>query len=241
MQQLTLVTGGGRGLGASICRRLADEGHNLIIGYHDNQTAAEAVAQEVRQRGQEGIAIAVDITEEASIAQLFNQISTFGQLTGLVNNAGAVVAVGDLADNNAANIRRDIEVNLIGPILVAKYAVSVMKQHGGGAIVNISSAAATIGSPNTYVHYAAAKAGIDALTIGLSKEVAAHGIRVNTVSPGVLMTDFHQDPERPAKLSASIPLGRAGNSDEISGAVAWLLSEDAGYTTGANLRVAGGL
>jgi NAD(P)-dependent dehydrogenase (short-subunit alcohol dehydrogenase family) len=137
-------------------------------------------------------------------------------------------------------MRDALAVNVLGYLLCARRAVREMTASGGGAIVNISSAAATLGSPGEYVHYAAAKAAVDALTIGLSKEVAADGIRVNCVAPGVVWTDFHEDPQRPARVAAGIPMGRAGRPEEISGAVAWLLSDDASYTTGAVLRVAGG-
>jgi NAD(P)-dependent dehydrogenase (short-subunit alcohol dehydrogenase family) len=162
-------------------------------------------------------------------------------VTGLVNNAGSVQAVGALADNNFTSIRRDLDVNLVGVLLCSQHAIRVMSATGGGAIVNISSVAATTGSPGLYVHYAAAKAGVDAITVGLSKEVANLGIRVNAVAPGTIWTDFHQDPDRPAKVAETVPMGRAGQPEEIAGAVAWLLSGDAAYATGTIIRVAGGL
>ncbi len=138
-------------------------------------------------------------------------------------------------------MRRDIDLNLTGTLICSKHAVRSMTATGGGAIVNISSAAATLGSPGMYVHYAAAKAGVDALTVGLAKEVAALGIRVNAVAPGTIWTEFHQDPDRPAKVALTAPMQRAGQPDEIAGAVAWLLSDDAGFATGTVIRVAGGL
>lgn len=182
----------------------------------------------------------VDTVNEESVAAFFAAADQFGPVTAVVNNAGAAIAVGRLEDNDLSAIRRDIEVNLFGVIVCCKYAQASLTRAGGGVIVNISSAAATLGSPGTYVHYAAAKAGVDALTLGLSKELAPD-IRVNTVSPGTIWTQFHQDPDRPAKVAATVPLGRAGEAEEVAGAVAWLLSPDAGYVTGANLRVAGGL
>ena len=158
-----------------------------------------------------------------------------------MNNAGSASAVGTLAENDMADIRRDIDINLVGVILCTQRAVQVMSESGGGAIVNISSAAATLGGAGSYVHYAAAKAAVDGLTVGLSKEVAPLGIRVNAVAPGTIWTEFHRDPDRPAKVAMTVPLGRAGQPDEIAGAVAWLLSPDASYATGTIIRVAGGL
>jgi NAD(P)-dependent dehydrogenase (short-subunit alcohol dehydrogenase family) len=144
-------------------------------------------------------------------------------------------------DADAAGMRRAVDVNVIGYLLCARRAIRDMSRNGSGAIVNISSASATIGSPGQYVHYAAAKAAVDAMTVGLSKEVAADGIRVNCVAPGVIWTEFHQDPQRPAKVAANIPMGRSGQPQEIAGAVSWLLSDDASYATGTILRVAGGM
>jgi NAD(P)-dependent dehydrogenase (short-subunit alcohol dehydrogenase family) len=174
--------------------------------------------------------------------QLFDAAAQhLGPITGLVNNAGVSGPNGRLVDADAEGMRQALGVNVLGYLLCARRALRDMSRTGKGAIVNISSAAATIGSPGQYVHYAAAKAAVDAMTVGLSKEVAADGIRVNCVAPGTIWTDFHADPERPAKVAANIPMGRAGQPGEIAGAVSWLLSTDAAYTTGAVLRVAGGL
>ncbi|MFD0070000.1 SDR family oxidoreductase, partial [Streptomyces sp. NPDC127574] len=164
-----------------------------------------------------------------------------GPVTGLVNNAGISGPNGRLADADPTGMRQALEVNVLGYLLCARRAVREMTAGGGGAIVNISSAAATLGSPGQYVHYAAAKAAVDALTIGLSKEVAADGIRVNCVAPGTVWTDFHGDAGRAARMGAAVPMGRAGRAEEIAAAISWLLSPDASYTTGAVLRVAGGL
>jgi NAD(P)-dependent dehydrogenase (short-subunit alcohol dehydrogenase family) len=240
-QRVTVVTGGGRGIGAAICRRLAAEGHDLVIGYRHDAAAAEGVAADIRAAGHHALTVQVDTTDEGSVIALFERAAELGVVTGLVNNAGSVSAVGTLADNDLTAIRRDLDVNLVGVLACAKYAIRAMTPTGGGAIVNISSAAATLGSPGSYVHYAAAKAGVDALTVGLAKEVALLGIRVNAVAPGTIWTDFHQDPERPARVAPTVPLGRAGQPDEVAGAVAWLLSDDAGYATGTVIRVAGGL
>jgi NAD(P)-dependent dehydrogenase (short-subunit alcohol dehydrogenase family) len=237
---IAVVTGGGRGIGRAISLRLAGDGYDVVIGYRSDAAAAGSTAEEIRGLGQRALCVQVDTVDEESVAAFFAAADRFGPVTAVVNNAGAATAVGRLEDNDLGAVRRDIEVNLFGVIACCKYARISLAEAGGGVIVNISSAAATLGSPGTYVHYAAAKAGVDALTLGLSKELAPD-IRVNAVSPGTIWTQFHQDPDRPAKVAATVPLGRAGEAEEVAGAVAWLLSADAGYVTGANIRVAGGL
>ena len=239
--QLTVVTGGSRGIGAAICRRLAAEGQDVVITYLRDSDAADEVAADVRRLGQRALVLQTDTTEEHSVVELFDRAQAFGPLTGLVNNAGSASAVGPLEGNSLQAISQDLNVNLLGVISCSKYAIGPMSQAGGGSIVNISSAAATLGGAGTYVHYAAAKAAVEALTVGLSKELAGKNIRVNAVAPGTLWTDFHQDPDRPAKIAPTIPMGRAGQPHEIAGAVAWLLSDDASYATGATIRIAGGL
>jgi NAD(P)-dependent dehydrogenase (short-subunit alcohol dehydrogenase family) len=241
-RKVTVVTGGSRGIGAAVCRRLGAEGHDVVVGYRSDGAAAEGVVAAVREAGGRGVAVAVDTADEAAVERLFDVAAAeLGPVTGLVNNAGVSGPNGRLADADPAGMRAALEVNVLGYLLCARRAVRDMTESGGGAIVNISSAAATLGSPGQYVHYAAAKAAVDAMTVGLAKEVAAQGIRVNCVAPGTVWTEFHADPERPAWMADRIPLGRAGHPDEISGAVAWLLSGDASYATGAVLRVAGGM
>ncbi len=240
-QPVTVVTGGSRGIGAAICARLAADGHDIVLGYHSDAEAAGKVAGTVRDAGRRCTAVRVDTADEAAVDHLFDTAALLGPVTGLVNNAGVSGPNGPLAEADAAGIRRSLDVNVLGYLLCARRAVRDMARTGGGAVVNISSAAATLGAPGQYVHYAAAKAAVDAMTVGLSKEVAADGIRVNCVAPGTVWTDFHQDPQRPAQVAPRIPMGRAGQPDEIAGAVSWLLSADASYTTGAILRVAGGL
>lgn len=239
--KLTVITGGSRGIGAAISRRLATQGHDVVITYLRNRDGADEVAADVRHMGRRALVLQTDTTDEHSVVELFDQAQAFGTLTGLVNNAGSASAIGPLEENGLEVIGRDLDVNLWGVIACSKYAIGPMSQAGGGAIVNISSAAATLGGAGTYVHYAAAKAAVEAFTVGLSKELAGKNIRVDAVAPGTVWTDFHQDPDRPAKVAATIPMGRAGKPDEITGAVAWLLSDDAGYTTGTTIRVAGGL
>ncbi|MEV0523857.1 SDR family oxidoreductase [Streptomyces sp. NPDC050439] len=239
---VTVVTGGSRGIGAAISTRLAKDGHHIALGYHSDADAAEKVAAEVRATGARCLTVRMDTADEADVDRLFETAAAdLGPVTGLVNNAGIGAPVGPLADADVTAMRRALDVNVLGYLLCARRAIRDMQRTGaGGGIVNISSAAATLGAPGEYVHYAAAKGAVDTMTVGLSKEVAADGIRVNAVAPGVIWTEFHADPERPAKLAGNIPLGRSGHPDEIAAAVAWLLSAEASYATGTILRVAGG-
>lgn len=240
-QPLTVVTGGGRGLGAAISLRLASEGHDVVVSYLHDEIAAQGVARQIRAMGQRCEILQMDCADAGSVTAFFAGVREIGQLSGLVNNAGAAVAVGTLEENDLSLVSRDIATNLFGPLACIQQAIPLLRESGGGAIVNISSAAAQLGGAGTYVHYAAAKAGVEALTVGLSKELAPHSIRVNAVSPGTLWTEFHADPDRPEKVAANIPLGRAGRPEEVAGAVAWFLSADAGYATGSVLKVSGGL
>lgn len=209
-----------------------------MLGYLSDEAAAVATRDEIRALGVSCEIVAADITTDAGIAALFEAA---GPVTGVVNNAGATYRYAPLVDTPADEIRRTYAVNLVGPTLVARAAVSALAE--GGVIVNISSGAATLGSPGEYVHYAAAKAGIDALTKGLGLEVAPLGIRVVAVAPGLTETDMHAntgDPGRIARMAPQIPIGRAGSPDEVAEAVAWLMSEKAGYVTATTLRVTGG-
>lgn len=243
----TVITGGSRGIGRAIALRLAAEGHNVVLGYTSDAEAAEGVVAEIRALGRGCHAYRVDIADAASVRAFFATASEltelgteFGPITGVVANAGAIRATGPLVELDPADIEADLRVNLLGTILTCQAAIPVLAK-SRGSIVTIGSAAVASGSPNTYVHYAAAKAGVAVFTEGLARELAPQGIRVNCVEPGTVWTDFHEDPERPAQVAERIPLGRAGQPDEIAGAVAWLLSSDAAYATGANIRVAGGL
>ena len=239
---LTVVTGGGRGIGAATAVRLASAGHDLVLGYLSDKDAAQRTAERVQAAGGRCRAVAADLSDPAAVERLFDEAAEEGMVTGLVNNAGATLHIGDLADTPVEVIRRVVEVNLIGAILVARRAVRDLT--GGGAVVNVSSAAATLGSPHEYVHYAAAKAGVDTLTLGLAKEVAADGVRVNGVAPGLVRTDIHAaagDPGRLERVSGRIPQGRPGEPEEVAAAITWLLGDECSYVTGATLRVAGGL
>ncbi|MFE9535090.1 SDR family oxidoreductase [Streptomyces sp. NPDC006691] len=241
---VTLVTGGSRGIGAATCARLATDGHDLVLGYVSNEEAAREAAAAVRAAGARCVTVRADTSQEADVERLFDTAAAeLGPVTGLVNNAGVTGPLTRLADARTEDLRRVLEVNLLGYLLCCRRAARDMAASGGGAIVNISSAAATLGSPGDYVHYAASKAATDTLTIGLSKELGQDRIRVNAVSPGLIDTDMHAtmgDPGRPARMADSIPLGRPGQASEIAAAVSWLLSPDASYTTGAILRVSGG-
>jgi NAD(P)-dependent dehydrogenase (short-subunit alcohol dehydrogenase family) len=236
---VALVTGGSRGIGAAIARRLGREGWDVVVGFRADADAADEVVSAIVRDGGSAVAAQVDVVDEASLDRFAAAGAARGAVRGVVVNAGAVRAVGALVDNALDDIRADLDVNLLGAIATARAAIPVLGS--GSSIVLISSAAATVGGPGRYVHYAAAKAGVDALAIGLSKELAPRGIRVNAVAPGTTWTDFHLEPDRAAQVAPTVPLGRSAQPDEIAGAVAWLLSDDAGYATGAILRVAGGL
>jgi NAD(P)-dependent dehydrogenase (short-subunit alcohol dehydrogenase family) len=242
MAKVTVVTGGGRGIGAATSRRLAALGHDVVIGYRRDGDAARRVADDVRAHGVRAETIQVDTAVRAQVIDLFDRaVTELGPLTGLVNNAGVGSPIGPFVDVTEADLRRVFDVNVIGYVFCAQEAVRRMAP--GGAIVNVSSAAATLGSPGEYVHYAASKAAVNALTIGLSKELAKQGIRVNTVSPGIIDTEFHAgsgEPGRADRIGPNLPLGRAGQPVDIATAIAWLLSDEASFTTGADLRVAGG-
>ncbi|GAA4009071.1 SDR family oxidoreductase [Allokutzneria multivorans] len=241
---ITVVTGGGRGIGAAICVRLAADGHDVVIGYRSDREAASAVAKEVGERGGRALLVAMDTAVEADVERLFDVAAgELGPITGLVNNAGVTGKLGALVDTSTEDLRQVLDVNVLGYLLCARRAAKDMAGRGG-AIVNISSAAATLGSPGEYVHYAASKAATDAMTVGLAKELAKDGIRVNGVAPGTVHTRIHADmgdPDRPNRVASRIPLGRAGQPEEIAGAVSWLLSPDASFTTGTTIRIAGGL
>lgn len=240
----TLVTGGTRGIGAAVAHRLAAAGHDLVLGYRADRESAEATAAAVRARGVDCSLVAADLAAPAGVDELFAAAGR--PLTGVVNNAGWAGPLGPLAEADPEVVRRVVEVNLVAPLLVARAAVRALgRSHGGsgGVLVNISSGAATLGSPGEYVHYAAAKAGLDTLTLGLGKEAGPDGVRVVGVAPGAVRTRMHADSGdagRLDRIGGAVPLGRAGEPDEIAATVAWLMSPEASYVTATTVRVAGG-
>lgn len=242
-----LITGGSRGIGAAAARLAARNGWNVMISFVSASQAADAVVAECREAGVEAFAERADTGREDDINRLFEAArSRFGHLDGLVNNAGVTGRIGRLENAPADHIREVIDVNVTGALLVARAAIPLMStKHGarGGAIVNISSAATTLGSPNTFVWYAASKGAIDSMTIGLAQELAGDGIRVNAVAPGLIATDIHAsggDAERANKLAHLVPLGRIGKPEEMADVILYLLSDQSSYVTGHVLRAAGG-
>ena len=244
--KVLLVTGGSRGIGAATARLAARHGWTVAVNYSAQSLAADEVVRAIRAGGGTAISVRADVADEAQVLRMFEHVDAkLGRLTGLVNNAGVVDRAQPLAEHSLARWRRMFDINVIGTLLCAREAVrrmSTAQGGAGGSIVNLSSAAARLGAPNEYVDYAAAKAAIDALTIGLAKEVGGQGIRVNAVRPGLIDTDFHASggrPDRLRELQAGVPIGRGGTADEVAEAIVWLLSEQASYTTMSLMDVSG--
>jgi NAD(P)-dependent dehydrogenase (short-subunit alcohol dehydrogenase family) len=236
-----LITGGSRGIGAATVRLAAQRGYRVVFSYRREQAKAEALAQEVG-----AVAVQADVAHEADIVRLFETAEALGPLRAFVNNAAMLQPQARLESMDVARITHTFVVNTIGAILCAREAVRRMSTRlggQGGAIVNVSSAAARIGSPNEYVDYAASKGAIDTLTIGLAKEVATDGIRVNAIRPGLIYTEMHGDGGEPARvdrLKSGVPMARGGTAEEVANAVLWLLSDESSYVTGTILDVTGG-
>lgn len=245
-ERIVLVTGGSRGIGAAIARLCARDGWCVAVNYRSDVQAADAVVADIRRGGGEAHAFQADLRDAAAIPALFDAIERdVGVPLALVNNAGITGGLGRFVDLRERVLRDVLELNLVATMLCSQLLVRRWTRAGTqGRIVNVSSVAAATGSPHEYVHYAASKAAVDTFTIGLARELAGEGIRVNAVSPGVTRTDIHAaggDPQRAQRLAARIPLGRAAEAGEIAEAVAWLLSDRATYATGTIMRVAGGL
>jgi NAD(P)-dependent dehydrogenase (short-subunit alcohol dehydrogenase family) len=242
-----LITGGSRGIGAETARLAGSRGYHVCVNYLRDEAAAEQVAAAIRRAGGQAAILQGDVGKDTDIEHMFGWIdSNLPPLRGLVNNAGILSKQMRLEGMDAARLRRIFEVNSIGPMLCAREAVLRMARSRGGAggvIVNVSSIAARLGAPNEYIDYAASKGALDTFTLGLAREVAGEGIRVNGVRPGTIHTEIHAsggDPERANRLGPSIPMGRSGDSLEIAQAIMWLLSDEASYVTGAILDVSGG-
>lgn len=247
MKKIIIITGASRGIGAETALRAAARGYTVCVNYHSNAKAAEKVVGKIEASGGCALAVQADMSVEADILRLFDTVDReLGTLTALVNNTGILETHMRLEEMDAERLNRVFSTNVIGSFLCAREAVKRMstKQGGnGGAIVNVSSVAARLGSPNEYIDYAASKAAIDTLTIGLAKEVAEDGIRVNAVRPGVIYTDIHAlggEPGRVDRVKDAVPMKRGGTPDEVANAILWLLSDDASYTTGSLLDVSGG-
>lgn len=247
MDKVLIVTGGSRGIGAAVARLGAEQGYAVCISYLSNRAAAEQVVASIAGKGGRAIAVQADVAVEAQVVRLFEQVdSSLGPLTALVNNAGVLERQARVEDMDAERLGRVFATNVVGSFICAREAVRRMStRHGGagGAIVNLSSRASRLGSPGEYVDYAASKAAIDTLTVGLAKEVAAEGIRVNAVSPGLIYTDIHAsggEPGRVDRVKHAVPMQRGGQAEEVAQAVLWLLSDQASYTTAATIDVSGG-
>ena len=246
MAGVIIVTGASRGIGAATARALAAPGHPVVVNYSASVDAATAVVSGIEHDGGVAVAVRGDVASEDDVEHIFAAADRLGPLAGLVNNAGIINLKSRVEDMDAAAVSRLMSVNILGPILCARAAIRRMStRHGGqgGSIVNLSSGAAKLGGPGTYVDYAASKGAIDTFTVGLAQEVAAEGIRVNAVRPGLIDTEFHAmggEPDRVARMLTSVPMQRAGTADEVANAIVWLMSAGASYATGTIITISGG-
>lgn len=243
---VAIVTGGSRGIGRACALGLAVDGFDIVVNYAGNKAAADEVVAEIAGLGRKAVAVQGDVANEADVLAIFAAADTLGPLALLVNNAGVVDVAARVDEMSFERLTRMMNINIVGSFLCAREAVKRMStRHGGkgGAIVNLSSIAPTLGAPGQYVDYAASKGAIDAMTLGLGREVAAEGIRVNAVRPGLIETEIHASggiPDRVAKLAETIPIKRGGTADEVAECVRWLASDKASYVVGAVLTVSGG-
>jgi NAD(P)-dependent dehydrogenase (short-subunit alcohol dehydrogenase family) len=247
LEQVLLVTGASRGIGAATARLAARRGYTVAVNYASNRAAADQVVADIRAAGGHALAVQADVAHEEQILAMFDRIDReLGHLTALVNNAGVVDMSQRVDEMSTARLKRMFDINVLGTIVCAREAIKRMStRHGGagGGIVNVSSAASRLGSPGQYVDYAAAKGAVDAFTLGLAKEVAAEGIRVNAVRPGLIETDIHASggiPDRVKQLAHLVPMQRGGSAEEVAESIVWLLSPQASYVTMSLLEVSGG-
>ncbi len=247
MSKVILITGASRGIGAATAVLAGARGYHVAVNYRSDRAAADAVVEQIQREGGRAVAIQGDVSVEADVLRMFETTHReLGGLDALVNNAGMLETQMCFENISVDRMQRVLATNVIGSMLCAREAVKRMStQHGGrgGAIVNVSSMASRLGSPHEYVDYAASKGAIDTMTIGLAKEVAGEGIRVNAVRPGLIHTDMHAsggEPSRVDRLASSIPMQRGGTAEEVARAILWLLSDEASFTTGAFIDVSGG-
>lgn len=244
---LCIITGASRGIGAATAVRAARDGWDIAVNYVGNEAAARAVAEKVEAEGRKAVVIQADTSKEADILRLFDEAeAALGPVRGLVNNAGITGKISKVRDMTADAISEVMNLNVVGVILCCREAarrMSVTDRHAGGAVVNLSSIASRLGSPNEFTHYAASKGAVDAFTIGFAREVIGEGVRVNAVAPGMIDTDIHAGagaPDRAARLGPTTPIGRSAAPEEVAEAIVWLLRPEAGYCVGSILEVAGG-
>lgn len=246
-KKVIVITGGSRGIGAATAQLAAVQGYSVCISYIHNRKAADEVVDAIRNSGGQAIAVQADVASEPDVVRLFDTVdANLGTVTALVNNAGILEHQMKVEEMDAARLNRIFATNVTGSFLCAREAIRRMSTRhggGGGAIVNVSSLAARLGAPGEYIDYAASKGAIDTMTVGLAKEVAAEGIRVNAVRPGAIYTEIHAsggEPERVDRVKDAVPMKRGGNADEVASAILWLLSDGASYTSGTFIDVTGG-